>query len=47
MTVKELIEYLYKCNPERIVVDCNECRITNITERIDHVDENKSFVMIY
>lgn len=47
MTVKELRDYLYKCNDDFIVKDCNGCPIKIIIEHKTIASDEESYVEIY
>ena len=48
MTVKELIEYLEKCNPEyKVVVGYEEDALVGVLERTNHVDSDRNDVYLY
>lgn len=46
MNVKELIEYLSKCNPEYIVLLNGNDSVSFVIEHRDIVDDGQSFVEV-
>ena len=46
MKVKELIDLLYKCNPETRVINDYEDEVCVVREEIDHIDGNNSVVRL-
>lgn len=46
MTVKELIDYLYKCDPEYSVVCCGDEDVRWVIQHTDFTNPEESFVEI-